>query len=138
MKRVFAFFFLLFLLPAFLESQTAKKTDRELDGLSGRVKSIEVRTAAFAKDSLSWIEGPSQPSKSSTYDEAGNRTLSVEYGTKGKVKSRTAATFGESGKTVEFSLYDDEGNLQTRYVDSYDADGNFTEGRGFNPDGSLD
>lgn len=55
------------------------KSDRQSDGLSGPVKSLEVKKLSLSRKAGKWVEGAARASLRREYDEAGRKTEEAEY-----------------------------------------------------------
>lgn len=133
------------------------KNDVERAGLVGRVKSLEVGRIEFTlKDGRS-VEGGRVLVRRTTFDERGNKVEEVTHGEGGPPLQRLVYTYDAegrgtgyeeyssaadenlskprrhvyaldgAGRRVEYTVYDSDGTLSSRFTYAYDAAGNKTE-----------
>ncbi len=155
----FAFFFLLF--AGFATAQ--RKTDREMAGLKGNVKSVRVEWSRIIRSDGQETQGARRPESVTNYDEQGNRTdglayslvngsleerrvysrdadgnqTVIAYGPNGALLSKSVATFNQAGRPTEWVTYDANGAVVRKAVTEYYADGRLSQGIMYNGDGSL-
>lgn len=134
-----------------------RQSDLEQAGLAGRVRSVDSwRVEYTIKDGRS-VEGRRIPSRKTTYDERGNRAEEVSYDQNGAPQQRLVYTYDaqgrgtgyeeysslldkglskprrhvykldEAGRKVEYTVYESDGSLGSRFTYAYDAAGRKTE-----------
>jgi len=96
-------------------SQQAKKTDVELDGLTGKVESCLIENVDLVSKFGAWIEGARRRSELTLYDSKGNRTECNEYNADGSLKSKTVFTYDSKGNGTEQDSYTVDGSLRVSY-----------------------
>lgn len=155
--RVWVIAALIFIVAA----TTGAKTDREREGLLGKVKKV-------VSESGTWVKGATILLQTVIYDQTGNiaeteianyrvggapsdeklRTISerspeghisgnTSYAGDGSLQSRTRYRYDVRGNRIEDAHYDKEGKLQFKFVMVYDAGGNMVEVKSYLRDGSL-
>lgn len=87
---------LILVIPAYAQSQ---KSDREDEGLRGRVKSIVKEDAKMSNESGKWDEAKRSPSSTVSFDEKGNFTQQVFYRSNGHVHFTIKYSFIDGDKT---------------------------------------
>jgi hypothetical protein len=96
-------------------SQQAKKTDVESDGLKGNVKSCLVENADLVSKFGAWVEGARRCIMLTLYDSKGNQTESDNYAAEGYLESKTVFTYDSKGNwTTEV-----EQELVTKFGKTY-------------------
>lgn len=147
---------LLLVIPACAQSQ---KSDREDEGLRGRVKSIFAEDAKLSNESGKSVEGKRSPSSTVSFDEKGNFTQQVFYRSSGDVHFTIKYSFIDGDKTSTIKYEEDPSSpppppapapsssqVSTRpgdpgfdykYKYKYDAQGNRVEEARYSNKGAL-
>lgn len=148
-------FCLLLVAPA---SAQRRQTDRDEDGLKGKVKAVLAEEAKLTGEPGKLVEGRRRPSSAAEYDAEGNVTRRVFNRADGSVHFTINFKFIEGDKTST-STYEGRGPLlvaappapaserpparpkdprfQTRYVYKYDGRGRRVEESRYESDGDL-
>jgi YD repeat-containing protein len=155
--RVWVIAALIFIVAA----TTGAKTDREREGLLGKVKKV-------TSESGTWEKGATILVQTVIYDQRGNiaeteitkyrmggapsneklRTISerspdgrisgsTSYAGDGSLQSRTRYRYDVKGNRIEDTHYNKEGEMQFKFVMAYDVEGNMVEMKSYLRDGSL-
>ena len=122
------------------------KAARELDELSGPVKTMAVEKAQLTRQfgkflgrfGAKWAEGSHIRTYSRNYDAKGNKTLETWYNPNGSVNRRVQFTYDANGNVTESVRYKADGNVANKVAYAYDAKGNKTEETTYKADGSLE
>lgn len=157
MRLCVALLFCLFLVaPAYAQS---RQTDRDEDGLKGKVKAVLEEDAKLSGEPGKLIEGKRLPSSAAEYDAEGNATRLVFNRADGSVHFTINFKFIEGVKTST-STYEDRGpvlvavsppapasqqaparpkdpRFEARYVYKYDGRGRRVEEARYESDGDL-
>lgn len=152
MKRLFAFLVLSFLMSAPVTAQD--KIDCRHEGLLGPVKTVEAGRTGLPVVDGKGVEGPHLVMRQTSYNERCDRTEMTQYGTDGKILERLVYTFDALGRNtgydefssavdkklatprrhiyvvdgnariIEYTVFDSDGSLNSRFTYEYDAKGN--------------
>lgn len=113
------------------------KTDRELAGLRGAVKSVKTEAVEFTpKEGGGSVEGKRVPAQSVAYDERGHRLRQVDYNHDGSVAQTLVYTFDERGRPTGYEEYTGTLDAPRRHVYVTDEEGRRIEYRIVQPDGA--
>ena len=133
------------------------KSDVERAGLAGRVRSVEAGRIEYTVKDGRGVEARRVPVRKTTYDERGNKAEEVMYGEGGAPSARAVYTYDAAGRNtgyeeyhtafdkslskprrhvytldgagrrVEYTVYEPDGSVGSRFTYAYDAAGNKTE-----------
>jgi antitoxin component YwqK of YwqJK toxin-antitoxin module len=126
---------LLSLLPCpAINAQT--KTDLEIEGLKGPVKSIRFERAEFLQGASNPVEKWRFLESVTTYDEKGNRVEESRYNSDGSLFEKMVFTRDDKGNQTK-TIFKANGTVDSKWVYAYDSHGRITNGAWYNSDGSL-
>lgn len=115
-------------------------TDRDRDGLKGRVQKVRTLKATTINEGGVSTETPLLTTHAVTYDEAGRRTELALYDSNGLIARRTVYEYERhSGRRSGLIIFDANNVMTRRVSDTYGSSG-FQKQRvveDFNEDGSL-
>lgn len=112
------------------------RTDKETDGLKGRVKSVSLERATISRRDGQSAETTRILLSVTTYDEKGNRVEEVRYNSNGSLAEKTTFARDENGNQTT-TRYKADGTMSAKWVSTFDASGKMTSGAQYAPDGSL-
>jgi hypothetical protein len=134
-----------------MASAQNRVSDREADGLKGKVQKVTTERAQFTNESGGWVEGKPQLDSVTTYDVAGNR-LKREVYDKGELSSVYNYSFLEGDRVVKIDIIRVSYNVGSsgpsgtkpsnprytyKFKYKFDGRGNRTEEAWYGNDGSL-
>ena len=134
MKKVLGVLLLSLSLASFTSAQTM--TDRETDGLKGKVKSVRVESAHVSKRDGQAFESSRRLQSEATYDEKGNKLEEIRYNSRGAIEERVVSGRDEKGHPTK-TQYKADGTIASKWVFNYDAKGKMTGGAQYAADGTL-
>ena len=97
----------------------SNKSDRELEGLIGPVKSVTTETEEPGK---ARVKG-----EQVSFDKAGNKTEVLKFSADGSVQSKTVYSYDAKGNLVGVTSYGPNGAPSSKISHSYGANGRRTE-----------
>jgi hypothetical protein len=117
-------------------SQQQGKTDWEMDGLAGRVRSYLVEEISLVQKFGDWREDSRHLSESRSYDAHG-RCIEAYADSDGGSLAKTDYAYDGRGNRIESVRYNPDGSLDVKLVYTYDAAGNNSEEAAYGTDGLL-
>jgi hypothetical protein len=145
---------------------TQAKSELEQSGLAGRVKSLETWRIEYALREGVSVEGRRVLVRKTTYDEQGRKAEDVSYDQSGSPSRRAVYAYDAEGRStgydefsglldkslanprrhvykldgvgrrVEYTVYESDGAVASRFTYAYDAEGNKTEEASYSWNGS--
>jgi YD repeat-containing protein len=136
-KRSFACLGVILLCASLLEAQT--KSDKELDGLTGPVRSVRVEESKVLTDAGQTRETPRVLRQILVFDERGNVTEQSVYNPDGSLQRKLgwARVYDAANRETEKSYYNADHVLTSKGVSVYDAKGRAVETTFYSPRGSV-
>jgi len=111
-----------------------KKTDLEIEGLKGRVRSVRVEWARLTVEGGKLVASPRRPQRLTIYDEQGNKTESMIFKHDGSILTKSVYGKDAQGNLVTAS-FDGNGKLIRRTVMMLNAQEQFPDVFVFGPNG---
>src|ERR1041384_4801382 len=84
----------------------SSKSDREYNGLKGKVRSVITQRAKLSNKDGQWVEGQQQLSYNESYDEQGNLTERVSFDYRGNMSQQSTYTIVDGGKVAKIKCFD--------------------------------
>lgn len=110
------------------------KTDLEIEGLKGPVKSVRFERAEILQgdnvERARWLVSVT------TYDEKGNRLEELKYNANGALLKKMVFTRDDKGNQMKI-IYKADGTIDSKWIYNYDSRGKMTNGTWYDPDGTL-
>ena len=112
------------------------RTDKEVDGLKGEVKSVRLeRTEIFQREGKP-VEKARILQSVITYDEKGNKIEELRYNFNGSLAEKMVFARDDKGNQTKI-IYKPDGTIDSKWVYNFDASGKMTGGAQYNSDGVL-
>ena len=111
------------------EGKMRKKTDAQIAGLKGKVKTLE-RSHFKAEIKGGKVEKGSLDNKHMyAYDDRGNQIEWKVYNSNRSLNLKHTYAYDDKGNKIEWKSYKDDGSLEAKYVFKYkyDSEGNWIE-----------
>lgn len=119
------------------ERTAPRKTPREVNGLSGPVRSVFIATAAPVNKSGRLEPEQQQPVSFDVYDARGNRTEHISYTSAGSIGEIIVFTYDVDGNEIEAIEYSADGTPESRTVSTYSTTGQRVAALSYSADGLL-
>ena len=139
MRKIFLTFICVAIGIASAFSQSSKPTDREIDGLKGKVKSVKIQEYKAISNSNEIVKGEKKDTYTMyKYDKRGNKIEISKYNSDESLDYKGIYKYDKKGNRIEESYYVSDGSLNSKIIYKYDDKGNKIEESHYKPDGSLD
>ncbi len=120
-------------------SNAQSRTDREIAGLFGPVRTARVETARVSSVSGRFVEGERVPTQYSSFDEKGNATAQEVFNPDGSHRWKLAwgHAYDAKGRETETTFLNAKGALTSRAVFVYDERGRKVEATFYTSGGAV-
>lgn len=113
------------------QTPSPKKTDKEIAGLIGSVRSVRTEIARISKEGDKWVEGKRFAPRVVVYDVDGHITGAAEFMDDKNLVSKTAYSNDGEGNRIEKTIINksngSQETLSVKYSYQYDVKGNRVE-----------